>query len=57
MLRSRWSIAVGALAGLFLGLAAYFLQNQHLAMMNPFGVVAFVSLGTSVGFLLADPAH
>lgn len=57
MLRSRWSIALGALGGLILGLAAYHLQNQHLAIMNQFGVVAFVSLGTSVGFLLADPAR
>lgn len=57
MLRSRWSIALGAFLGLILGLAAYHLQNEHVAAMNQFGIVAFVSLGTSVGFLLAEPAR
>ena len=57
MLRSRWSIAVGAMFGLAMGLAAYHLQNAHVATMNLFGVVAFVSLGTSVGCLLAEPTR
>lgn len=57
MLRSRWSIALGAIFGLTLGLAAYHLQSAHVAIMNPFGVVAFVSLGASLGCLLAEPAR
>lgn len=57
MLRSRWSIALGAILGLTLGLAAYHLQSGHVAIMNPFGVVAFVSLGASLGCLLAEPAR
>ncbi|MGH7194633.1 MAG: hypothetical protein ACREJM_14035 [Candidatus Saccharimonadales bacterium] len=57
MLRSRWSITVGAMSGLVMGLAAYHLQNGHVATMNLFGVVAFVSLGASLGCLLAEPAR
>ncbi|HEX7449779.1 MAG TPA: hypothetical protein VF306_19625 [Pirellulales bacterium] len=57
MFRSRWSIAFGAIFGLIMGLAAYHLQNGHVAMMNQVGVVAFVSLGASVGCLLAEPAR
>lgn len=53
----RFSIALGTLLGLAVGLAAYHLQGTHPAMMNQFGVVAFASLGTSLGCLLAEPAQ
>jgi uncharacterized membrane protein YccC len=57
MTRNRFYVFLGTLAGLAFGLAAYRLQGTHPAMMNQFGIVAFASLGTSLGCLLAEPAE
>jgi len=45
-----------AALGLALGLVAHHLQSPHLAMMNDWGVVAFTSMGASLGCLLCEPA-
>lgn len=57
MIRRRFYVALGTLLGLAAGVAAYRLQGMHPAMMNQFGIVAFASLGTSLGCLLAEPAQ
>lgn len=57
MTRRRFYVALGTLLGLAVGLVAYRCQGTHPAMMNQFGIVAFASLGTSLGCLLAEPVQ
>ena len=56
MPRSRLPVLFSAALGLALGLVAHHLQSPHLAMMNDWGVVAFTSMGASLGCLLCEPA-
>lgn len=56
MTQRRFFVALGTLLGLAVGIVTYRLQGTHPAIMNQFGIVAFASLGTSLGCLLAEPA-
>jgi hypothetical protein len=57
MMFSRTGVFVGLFAagGLLLGLVMYRLQSPHLPMMNCFGVIAFASMGASLGCLVCGP--
>jgi hypothetical protein len=57
MIGSRTMILMCAAAGLLLGLLAYQTQSPHLPMMNYCGVLAFASMGASVGCLFSQPAN
>lgn len=48
-------VLCGAVVGTCLGLALYRLQPPSWTSMNLLGILAFASLGTSCGCLLADP--
>jgi hypothetical protein len=56
MAQEQVTIAVLALVGLLIGLIVFVSQPAELAAarMNPLGILAFCSLGASVGCLLAD---
>ncbi|HWB08591.1 MAG TPA: hypothetical protein VG826_05180 [Pirellulales bacterium] len=54
MPRPRLSILLSAALGLALGLIAHHLQSPHLTMMNHWGIVAFTSMGASLGCLLCE---
>lgn len=56
MIGSRWTIFLCAAAGLLLGLVLYRTQSPHLPMMNSCGVLAFLSMGASLGCLASEPA-
>lgn len=43
-----------AAAGLLIGLAMHTFQSPHLPMMNSFGILAFVSMGASLGCLACE---
>lgn len=49
------TIFLCAALGLVLGLLAHQLQSPHLPMMNYCGVLAFASLGASLGCLVCEP--
>lgn len=53
---SRTSLLVlsCAAAGLLIGLVMQTVQSPHLPMMNSFGVLAFVSMGASLGCLVCE---
>lgn len=53
--RSRFEVLLFALSGLLLGLILYRTQSASLQMMNQWGIVAFVSMGASLGCLVCDP--
>jgi hypothetical protein len=53
MIGSRFHILLCAVGGLLLGLLAYQCQSPHLPMMNSCGVLAFVSMGASLGCLIS----
>ena len=57
MTGSRLKIFLCAVVGLLLGLLAYRMQSPHLPMMNYCGVLAFVSMGASLGCLVSDPVN
>jgi hypothetical protein len=44
-----------ALSGLALGVVFYRTQSPYMQMMNQWGVVAFASMGASLGCLICDP--
>ncbi|MBX7073027.1 MAG: hypothetical protein K1X71_07745 [Pirellulales bacterium] len=50
------TIAWTTIIGLLLGIMLYFVQpsQQGQETMNPMGVIAFVSLGASVGCFVCD---
>jgi hypothetical protein len=54
MPRSRLPVFLSAALGLVLGVIAHRLQSPHLTMMNHWGVVAFASMGASLGCLLCE---
>jgi hypothetical protein len=49
-------VVLSAALGLVLGLIAHRLQSPQLVMMNHWGIVAFTSMGASLGCLLCEPA-
>ncbi|HVX13890.1 MAG TPA: hypothetical protein VHC22_22090 [Pirellulales bacterium] len=51
-----WKVFFCAAAGLMLGLLVYRTQSPHLPMMNSCGVLAFLSMGASLGCLVSEPA-
>jgi hypothetical protein len=53
--QSRFTVLLFAVAGLAIGLVAHRLQSPHLTMMNHWGVIAFASMGASLGCLLCEP--
>ncbi len=56
MPRFRLLVLLSAALGLVLGLIAHRLQSPQLVMMNHWGIVAFTSMGASLGCLLCEPA-
>lgn len=52
----RFKVLFYAALGLAIGLVAHHAQSPHLAMVNQWGVMAFVSMGASLGCLLSDPS-
>lgn len=55
MIGSRWTIFLCAAAGLLLGLLLYGTQSPRVPMMNYCGVLAFLSMGASLGCLASEP--
>jgi hypothetical protein len=55
MNREYLKVALGAWVGVLLGLVVYQCQSTHVLNMNAWGIVAFASLGTSCGYLVANP--
>ncbi|HVA46773.1 MAG TPA: hypothetical protein VNH11_10450 [Pirellulales bacterium] len=53
--RNGLLVVLFAASGLLLGLVVYRLQSPHLPMMNYFGVIAFASMGASLGCLVCEP--
>ena len=53
--RSPIAVILCSAAGLVLGLLAYRLQTPHLISMNYCGVMAFASMGASLGCLMCEP--
>jgi hypothetical protein len=56
MIGSRLNVFLCAAAGLLLGLLLYRNQSPHVPMMNSCGVLAFLSMGASLGCLVSEPA-
>jgi hypothetical protein len=56
MIGSRFTIFLCAAVGLLLGLMVYRTQSPHLPTMNSCGVLAFLSMGASLGCLVSMPA-
>ena len=56
MIGSKFKIFLCATAGLLLGLIALRMQSPHVPMMNDFGVLAFASMGASLGCLTCNPS-
>ena len=54
--QSPFTVFLFAAAGLLLGLVMHRMQAPHLPMMNYCGVLAFASMGASLGCLVCDPA-
>lgn len=52
--RSSLIVLSCATAGLLIGLVMQTFQSPHLPMMNSFGVVAFFSMGASLGCLVCE---
>ncbi|HET6881906.1 MAG TPA: hypothetical protein VFI31_17200 [Pirellulales bacterium] len=57
MIGSRLTIFLSAAVGLLLGLLVYRTQSAHLPMMNSCGILAFLSMGASLGCLVSQPAN
>jgi hypothetical protein len=56
MTGSRLNVFLCTAAGLLLGLLLYRTQSPYLPMMNACGVLAFLSMGASLGCLASEPA-
>lgn len=52
MIGSRFHVLMCAAGGLVFGLLAYQMQSPHVPMMNSCGVLAFASMGASLGCLV-----
>ena len=51
----QFKVLFYAALGLAIGVVAHQTQSSYLAMMNHWGVIAFASMGASLGCLLCDP--